>query len=473
MKLLPTSSSTSFSSSTSTTPPPARPRLHGTTFTEKDKVPGAMQQLLGDEGRRPLQGPLRRWECETSCEFLRSTLAVKQGDCPPADEASGFAAACVESCEADAECPAQKKCCGNGCGHTCQTPRNLYKGVPLKPQKDLGLREEEDVEESVAAAAAAAGSPGLLEVRWSTRFNVSAEPVVHVLQSRWNYGIQPSEDTATPWQQVAQTTELAARPGGVRPGRWYQFRVAAVNVHGTRGFTTPSRHFLSSREPSAPPTPSDLGVANMTFGPGRRVSARLRWGPPADPDVPVHHYKYRLQWRPQSCAHSGSATPAETLVTQESSASLRGLCFSCRYVVLLQPLASNSNSSSSSEALRPAESASFSTPACAALRAESSEPIGCAGDDGPQATVAARPEGRRAWFEDRGAQRDGALRLPAAPLRLAAAPDRLPGDVDGGHLPLPPAPPTPPPRLAGPDPPPGTSATTPAREFKFGKSNLN
>lgn len=53
---------------------------------------------------------------------------MKQGDCPAPEKASGFAAACVESCEEDGECSAVKKCCSNGCGHTCQVPKNLYKG---------------------------------------------------------------------------------------------------------------------------------------------------------------------------------------------------------------------------------------------------------------------------------------------------------------------------------------------------------
>lgn len=53
---------------------------------------------------------------------------MKQGDCPAPEKASGFAAACVESCEEDGECSALKKCCSNGCGHTCQVPKNPYKG---------------------------------------------------------------------------------------------------------------------------------------------------------------------------------------------------------------------------------------------------------------------------------------------------------------------------------------------------------
>lgn len=72
--------------------------------------------------------PKKHYECLTSCEFLKSVEGVKQGDCPAPEKASGFAAACVESCEEDGECSAVKKCCSNGCGHTCQLPKNLYKG---------------------------------------------------------------------------------------------------------------------------------------------------------------------------------------------------------------------------------------------------------------------------------------------------------------------------------------------------------
>uniref|UniRef100_A0A8C2K523 Anosmin 1 n=1 Tax=Cyprinus carpio TaxID=7962 RepID=A0A8C2K523_CYPCA len=176
------------------------------------------------------QFPKKHYECLTSCEFLRSVQTLKPGDCPAPERASGFAAACVESCETDAECTALKKCCPNGCGQTCQIPKNPYKGSPLKPRKELLFVERPS---------------GLLEVRWSSRFNVSVEPVLYVLQRRWNFGIHPSEDDATPWQDIV--AEERALLSDIRPSRWYQFRVAAVNVHGTRGFTAPSKHFRSSR----------------------------------------------------------------------------------------------------------------------------------------------------------------------------------------------------------------------------------
>ncbi|XP_039998575.1 anosmin-1a [Xiphias gladius] len=237
--------------------------------------------------------PKKHWECVTSCEFLHSVLAAKQGSCPPPERANGFAAACVESCDHDRECSAWKKCCSNGCGHTCQSPKDLYKGAPLKPRKELGFAEL---------------SSGQLEVRWSSRFNISAEPVVYILQRRWNFGIQPSEDTATSWQVVAQTTEQGVRLSDIRPGRWYQFRVAAVNTHGTRGFTTPSRHIHSSRDPPSPPAPRELRVANMSFGTGRAVSARLQWTMPADLDVPVHHYKVSWSWTAVGQSFASSLT---------------------------------------------------------------------------------------------------------------------------------------------------------------------
>lgn len=61
----------------------------------------------------------------------------------------------------------------------------------MKPRKELAFEELPS---------------GQLEVRWSSRFNISAEPVVYVLQRRWNFGIQPSEDSATSWQVAAQVS---------------------------------------------------------------------------------------------------------------------------------------------------------------------------------------------------------------------------------------------------------------------------
>uniref|UniRef100_A0A4W4GQT4 Anosmin 1a n=1 Tax=Electrophorus electricus TaxID=8005 RepID=A0A4W4GQT4_ELEEL len=264
--------------------------------------------------------PKKHYECLTSCEFLRSVETAKQGDCPPPDRASGFAAACVESCEEDAECSALRKCCPNGCGHTCQVPRNIYKGSPLKPRKELVFTEQPS---------------GQLEVRWSSKFNVSVEPVVYVVQRRWNHGIHPSEDDATPWQDVAQVAEERIHLADLRPTRWYQFRVAAVNVHGTRGFTAPSKHFRSFRDPSPPPRPCGLRVTNVTAGMDGLLGARLDWTLPEEPDVPVHHFK--VSWSrtiPGKAPMPSKKKRRKT--TSGSSVDLEGLVANSTYTVELQ-----------------------------------------------------------------------------------------------------------------------------------------
>uniref|UniRef100_A0A3Q0S9X7 Anosmin 1b n=1 Tax=Amphilophus citrinellus TaxID=61819 RepID=A0A3Q0S9X7_AMPCI len=246
---------------------------------------------------------LKQTECVTSREFLASLRSSRQGDCPPPQRATGFAAACVESCSSDQHCPSPRKCCSNSCGHTCQSPANLYKGVPLKPRRDVSFLED---------------SEGRVKVMWVSKFNVSVEPVVYMLQSRWNAGIHPSEDHASPWATVAMTLSEDVVLSDLRPQRWYQFRVAAINSHGSRGFTTPSKHYISNKDPSPPEPPINVRVSNQTLnwtGPqsasqftersresGVTVAVLLHWEPPREGDLPVHNY--RITWMSQ---HTHSA----------------------------------------------------------------------------------------------------------------------------------------------------------------------
>lgn len=65
-------------------------------------------------------------------------------------------------------------------------------GVPLKPRREMSFVEDSD--------------DGQVKVAWVSKFNVSVEPIVYMLQSRWNVGIHPSEDHASPWATVAMVT---------------------------------------------------------------------------------------------------------------------------------------------------------------------------------------------------------------------------------------------------------------------------
>ena len=70
-------------------------------------------------------------------------------------------------------------------------------GVPLKPRREMSFVED---------------SEGRVKVAWVSKFNVSVEPIVYMLQSRWNVGIHPSEDHASPWTTVAMVTRKTSSP---------------------------------------------------------------------------------------------------------------------------------------------------------------------------------------------------------------------------------------------------------------------
>ncbi|XP_075717818.1 anosmin-1-like isoform X2 [Rhinoderma darwinii] len=263
-----------------------------------------------------------RHECIASCEFLKSLRVMRQGHCPPPHKASGFAAACVLSCSTDTDCPGSKKCCANGCGLTCQVPVNMYKGVPLKPHTEFIMN---------------AYSNRTLKITWKSRFNISAEPVLYILQRRWNYGIQPNEDQSTPWQTITVTAAQNINMTGIRPGRWYQFRVAAVNMHGTQGFTIPSKHVHCTRDPLPPTAPTGLRKYNLTVGHDDTMSVNIIWTVPPEHDLRIHHY--RLCWNIKNSGELYSERKVESWVLIDGANTkftLQGLLPDTEYLVKIQ-----------------------------------------------------------------------------------------------------------------------------------------
>ncbi|XP_043926656.1 anosmin-1-like isoform X2 [Protopterus annectens] len=276
-----------------------------------------------DLGRNQCQKKCEKHhECITSCEFLKSVQAVKQGDCPLPQKASGFAAACVQSCNTDTECSGTKKCCPNGCGYTCQAPASIHKGVPLKPRKDMIFNED---------------TTGNLQVSWMSKFNVTVEPVLYIVQRRWNYGAYPSEDDATEWQTVAVTTENHFLLKDTRPNRWYQFRVAAINIHGTRGFTAPSKYFCSTRDPLPPSSPKNIRRGNFTTNHDGTINVHVYWDSPQDGDLAVHHYKvFWNQWVPKKRVLSAKKDNWKISDGKVPETELEGLHLGTKYIVQVQ-----------------------------------------------------------------------------------------------------------------------------------------
>ncbi|XP_072413092.1 WAP four-disulfide core domain protein 2-like [Chiloscyllium punctatum] len=58
--------------------------------------------------------------CGHVCVSPRKVPTVKPGSCPAKPTRVGH---CAELCRGDSDCEGNKKCCSNGCGHVCVSPR--------------------------------------------------------------------------------------------------------------------------------------------------------------------------------------------------------------------------------------------------------------------------------------------------------------------------------------------------------------
>lgn len=73
----------------------------------------------------------------------------------------------------------------------------------------------------------------------------AAGHVTYVVQERHHVGAEYVPERMTAWATVTRTDrtrEQLRQP--YAPGRWFQFRVAAVNENGTRGYSPPSEQYF-------------------------------------------------------------------------------------------------------------------------------------------------------------------------------------------------------------------------------------
>uniref|UniRef100_A0A3Q4HSM9 Anosmin 1b n=1 Tax=Neolamprologus brichardi TaxID=32507 RepID=A0A3Q4HSM9_NEOBR len=342
----------------------------------------------------------KQTECVTSREFLASLRSSRQGDCPPPQRATGFAAACVESCSSDQHCPSPRKCCSNSCGHTCQAPANLYKGVPLKPRRDISFLED---------------SEGRVKVTWVSKFNVSVEPVVYMLQSRWNIGIHPSEDHASPWATVAMPLKknmlffifvkyvcetfppkliklqfIDAKNDlyscgsvykaqcevwlhGLPPATSYLLSVQTVAYWGQKRLKSPRVQLVFTTIPHAGNESDDFSNDPIALGNLRlevaaphyhnnQLQVKVFWKWPQQ----RHAGPYILRWRPHTC--STNVTSMErTATVQGTHHTITGLLFACKYRVAVALKADPR-----SEAV-----AWLTTPTCSSVRVRGGKSLLC------------------------------------------------------------------------------------------------
>jgi len=107
-----------------------------------------------------------------------------------------------------------------------------------------------------------------LTVEWSSSRPGAAGHVTYVLQERHHVGAAYVPERMTAWATVARTdrTREPLKQPPYAPGRWFQFRVAAINENGTRGYSAPSRPFFAEFDPRKSVASDELGTHNIDPG---------------------------------------------------------------------------------------------------------------------------------------------------------------------------------------------------------------
>uniref|UniRef100_A0AC34Q1H3 Anosmin-1 n=1 Tax=Panagrolaimus sp. JU765 TaxID=591449 RepID=A0AC34Q1H3_9BILA len=189
--------------------------------------------------------------CKASCVFLADAIKKRPGECPNSipvrlDE-------CAAACDRDGDCPGAEKCCSAGCSRLCVAP-------VVQDSRLLPIPEGITVQERKRKRSAV--------VRWVmkrlSKAHMSTNSNLYVIQWRW--GTRREEETMTPWQTVMVKNKMyAILKHLLMPGRYYIFRVAAVNQFGSLGFSQPSSPFKLSKEVRAPSAPKNLTVESLSF----------------------------------------------------------------------------------------------------------------------------------------------------------------------------------------------------------------
>lgn len=87
-----------------------------------------------------------------------------------------------------------------------------------------------------------------LRIRWTTPESPTVTgPILYVLEERHHAGSEFTEASLGPWTPRHRTNKTNIKLRNlVKPGRWYQFRIAAINTLGSRGYSDSSKEFITS-----------------------------------------------------------------------------------------------------------------------------------------------------------------------------------------------------------------------------------
>nr|CDS30401.1 anosmin 1 [Hymenolepis microstoma] len=273
------------------------------------------------------------WVCHTGCRKLDTAMKNRFGDCPTTTEAIMPAEQnnhwinppdipSPPICTLDTDCPGDKMCCSGA----CMVP---VFGNDIPQHVQLPQITEEN-------------SPRSFELSWNIGGENRAtfeEPVLYVLQVRTYFGPEFDPMNANPWKTLTMTTIPGARLSDPDVGWWYQYRIAAVNRYGSRGFgdsTTPPVR-VTSQLPQAASSPRQLVDGVWRFQADGGVHVRIEWKTPASAVIPVT--EYHIQWAPDDSS-SDKTTFLHIVPASQTHYLLRNLKTNMSYQILVHAISS-------------------------------------------------------------------------------------------------------------------------------------
>ncbi|VDP15406.1 unnamed protein product [Heligmosomoides polygyrus] len=246
--------------------------------------------------------------CDRSCDYLQKIFTEKPGACPKISNQSNYVSLadlgsfkrmqlmrkfqeCTALCHLDGDCAETGKCCTYGCSRECALPQG--RDPRLLPIPSSISVQERKRKRSII-------------IRWVmqklNREQNAANSNLYVVQWRW--GLQSEGESMTEWQTVTvRSKPYAILKHLLSPGRYYQFRVGAVSVHGSLGFSRPSQSFKLSKEARAPSPPRDIALGASKLTPIGLWNQVVQWSPPPS-DLPIKNYQ--LSWAVSSASEANA-----------------------------------------------------------------------------------------------------------------------------------------------------------------------
>ncbi|XP_024939309.1 anosmin-1 isoform X2 [Cephus cinctus] len=254
---------------------------------------------------------------------------TKPGLCPEQNSMSSFEAACLDACTGDSHCPDMAKCCTHDCGITCMHPISLdgRSDLPAIPESVQILQQKTN---QVLLSWRSPHSA----VRGANNEDAG---VRYLVEERHLLGPRYFESRLSSWsvRHVSRKPHATLRDG-LRMGHWYQFRVAAINSNGSRGYSKPSRPF-KTKEPRNPKVPQNLTVSGARVV-NDKLRINLRWKQPSS-DAPILFYRVFWTRMIHGPTNDSILVYRRTVPKDKTCYELKNLELSCQYFLQVQAVA--------------------------------------------------------------------------------------------------------------------------------------